>query len=105
VGFQDKGIGPIWLMAQKGWETFIYTKCTALSLRELCGLWCAGRSEIVGTSKVCFPPFDDDDPPLDYAVNVLHVERLEAIQIELDRDEDAFFCKWFYDHKPLVRSK
>jgi pre-mRNA-processing factor 8 len=36
---------------------------------------------------------------------VLDVEPLEAIQIELDPDEDASVYKWFYDHKPLVRSK
>ena len=36
-----------------------------------------------------FPPFDDEEPPLDYADNVLDVEPLEAIQIELDEDEDS----------------
>jgi len=55
--------------------------------------------------KSIFPPFDDDDPPLDYADNVLAVETLEAIQIELDPDENASACKWFYDQMPLVRSK
>ena len=35
-----------------------------------------------------FPPFDDEEPPLDYADNVLDVEPLEAIQIEMDEDED-----------------
>jgi len=55
--------------------------------------------------RMCFPPFDDEEPPLDDADNVLHVESLETIQIELDPDEDAPVCKWFYDHKPLVVSK
>jgi len=55
--------------------------------------------------RMRFPPFDDEEPPLDYADNVLDVEPLEAIQIELDPDEDASVCKWFYDHKPLVGSK
>ena len=32
VSLKDKGIGPIWLMAQKGWETLIYMKCTVLSV-------------------------------------------------------------------------
>jgi len=36
---------------------------------------------------------------------VLAVETLEAIQIELDPDENASACKWFYDQMPLVRSK
>ena len=55
--------------------------------------------------RMRFPPFDDEEPPLDYADNVLDVEPLEAIQIELDPDEDVSVCKWFYDHKPLVGSK
>ena len=55
--------------------------------------------------SMCFPPFDDEDPPLDYADNVLDVEPLETIQIELDPDEDASVCEWFYDHKPPVGSK
>ena len=28
-----------------------------------------------------FPPFDDEEPPLDYGDNVLDVEPLEAIQM------------------------
>lgn len=52
--------------------------------------------------RMRFPPFDDEEPPLDYADNVLDVEPLEAIQIELDGEEDGVVEKWFYDHKPLV---
>lgn len=55
--------------------------------------------------RMRFPPFDDEEPPLDYADNVLDVEPLEAIQIELDAEEDAAVAKWFYDHKPLVTTK
>lgn len=55
--------------------------------------------------RMRFPPFDDEEPPLDYADNVLDVEPLEAIQIELDAEEDAAIAKWFYDHKPLVGTK
>lgn len=54
--------------------------------------------------RMRFPPFDDEEPPLDYADNVLDVEPLEAIQIELDGEEDGVIEKWFYDHKPLVGS-
>ena len=42
---------------------------------------------------------------MDYADNVLDVEPLEAIQIELDDEEDAAIKKWFYDYNPLVDSK
>jgi pre-mRNA-processing factor 8 len=52
-----------------------------------------------------FPPFDDEEPPLDYADNILDVEPLEPIQMELNYDEDACVKEWIYDHKPLAKSK
>jgi pre-mRNA-processing factor 8 len=55
--------------------------------------------------RMRFPPFDDEEPPLDYADNILDVEPLEAIQIELDKDEDKEICEWFYDHRPLNNTK
>lgn len=55
--------------------------------------------------RMRFPPFDDEEPPLDYADNVLDVEPLEAIQIELDPEEDSAVANWFYEHKPLVGTK
>lgn len=55
--------------------------------------------------RMRFPPFDDEEPPLDYADNILDVEPLEAIQIDLDEDEDKEVFEWFYDHKPLTDSK
>jgi pre-mRNA-processing factor 8 len=51
--------------------------------------------------RMRFPPFDDEEPPLDYGDNLLDVEPLEAIQLELDEEEDAPIIDWFYDHKPL----
>lgn len=55
--------------------------------------------------RMRFPPFDDEEPPLDYADNVLDVEPLEAIQIELTKDDDGAIHDWFYEHKPLVGSE
>ena len=55
--------------------------------------------------RMRFPPFDDEEPPLDYADNILDVEPLEAIQLELDPEEDSPVYEWFYDHKPLIDSK
>ncbi|KAG2609650.1 hypothetical protein PVAP13_4KG063300 [Panicum virgatum] len=55
--------------------------------------------------RMRFPPFDDEEPPLDYADNLLDVEPLEAIQLELDSEEDAAVYEWFYDHKPLMKTK
>lgn len=52
-----------------------------------------------------FPPFDDEEPPLDYADNILDVDPLEAIQIDLDPEEDGPVAEWFYDHKPLADTK
>jgi pre-mRNA-processing factor 8 len=39
--------------------------------------------------RMRFPPFDDEEPPLDYADNVLDVEPLEPILMELDPEDDA----------------
>jgi pre-mRNA-processing factor 8 len=52
--------------------------------------------------RMRFPPFDDEEPPLDYADNILDVEPLEAVHMELDPEDDAAVYDWFYDHKPLL---
>lgn len=52
-----------------------------------------------------FPPFDDEEPPLDYADNLLDVDPLEPIHLDLDEEEDSAVYQWFYDHKPLVKTK
>ena len=41
-----------------------------------------------------FPPFDDEEPPLDYADNLLDIDPLESIQLELDEDEDSAVFDW-----------
>ena len=51
--------------------------------------------------RMRFPPFDDEEPPLDYADNLLDVEPLEAIAMDLDPVEDAAVADWLYDDKPL----
>ena len=52
--------------------------------------------------RMRFPPFDDEEPPLDYGENILHMEPMEPIQMELDENEDNSVFDWFYDHKPLI---
>lgn len=52
-----------------------------------------------------FPPFDDEEPPIDYGDNILDVDPLEAVQLELDEEEDSAIVDWFYDHMPLVDTK
>ncbi|CDJ52440.1 Mov34/MPN/PAD-1, related [Eimeria brunetti] len=51
--------------------------------------------------RMRFPPFDDEEPPLDYGENVLAVEPLDAIRMELDEEEDAPVAEWLYSSKPL----
>ena len=52
--------------------------------------------------RMRFPPFDDEEPPLDYGDNILDVEPPEAIQIDLSNEEDAAVIDWFYEHRPLA---
>ncbi len=55
--------------------------------------------------RMRFPPFDDEEPPLDYGDNLLDVEPLEAIRMDLDEQEDDAVIDWFYEHKPLRDTK
>jgi len=55
--------------------------------------------------RMRFPPFDDEEPPLDYGDNILSVEPLEPIQMDLDENEDNPVFDWFYDHQPLKYTK
>lgn len=55
--------------------------------------------------RMRFPPFDDEEPPLDYADNILDVEPLEPIVMDLDEEDDEAVCEWFYDHKALLGTK
>uniref|UniRef100_A0A8C9LIC4 Pre-mRNA-processing-splicing factor 8 n=1 Tax=Piliocolobus tephrosceles TaxID=591936 RepID=A0A8C9LIC4_9PRIM len=55
--------------------------------------------------RMRFPPFDDEEPPLDYADNILDIEPLECIRMKLDKDEDKSVIDWFYDSKPLLYDK
>jgi hypothetical protein len=39
-------------------------------------------------------PSPAQEPPLDYADNILDVEPLEAIEMELDEEEDSAVHEW-----------
>lgn len=53
--------------------------------------------------RVRFPPFDDDEPPINWSENIELTEPPQPIQMELDaEDEDKDVADWFYDHQPLV---
>ena len=55
--------------------------------------------------RMRFPPFDDEEPPLDYGDNILDVEPLEAVWMDLDEEDDLPVINWFYDPKPLLKTK
>ena len=55
--------------------------------------------------RMRFPPFDDEEPPLDYGDNILNAEPLDSIQLELDEEEDDQVYDFFYDHMPLKFTK
>lgn len=48
--------------------------------------------------RMRFPPFDDEEPPIDYGDNILIADPLEPIHMELDENEDNPVFDWFYDH-------
>ncbi|GAM23554.1 hypothetical protein SAMD00019534_067290 [Acytostelium subglobosum LB1] len=55
--------------------------------------------------RIKFPLFDDEEPPLDYAENILDEEVEYSIQMDLEEDDDAAVIDWFYDNKPLLNTK
>jgi len=51
--------------------------------------------------RMRFPPFDDEEPPMDYLENIDGVAAPEPIRMELDEDEDQPVIEWFYEDRPL----
>merc|ERR1712196_698092 len=61
--------------------------CEPIYIAQWGTMWIAMRREKRDRrhfKRMRFPPFDDEEPPLDYQDNLLDVEPLEAIQMELD---------------------
>lgn len=52
--------------------------------------------------RMRFPPFDDEEPPLDFGDNFLGVNPLDPINMQLDEEEDVAVAPWLYDAQPLV---
>lgn len=89
-----------------GWEALGRNRCvTLLASRSMWIMMRREKRDRRHFKRMRFPPFDDEEPPLDYADNILDVEPLEAIQLELDPEEDAPVLDWFYDHQPLRDSR
>ncbi|KCV67421.1 pre-mRNA-processing-splicing factor 8 [Fonticula alba] len=55
--------------------------------------------------RMRLPPFDDEEPPLDYGDNLIDVDPVAAVRLPLDDDEDHAISDWFYDHKPLLHTE
>jgi len=55
--------------------------------------------------RMRFPPFDDEEPPLDYSDHLLDVEPPDPIRMDLDEEDDRHVVDWFYDWKPLQDEK
>jgi pre-mRNA-processing factor 8 len=51
--------------------------------------------------RMRFPPFDDEEPPLDYVDHLLNVEPGEAVQLDLSDEQYELIRDWFYDPQPL----
>ena len=68
-------------------------------------MWVAMRREKSDRrhfKRMRFPPFDDEEPPLNWSENIEDVEPSEPIQLELDEEEDSAVHEWFYEHRPLL---
>ena len=52
--------------------------------------------------RMRFPPFDDEEPVLDYADHLLTVEPADAVQMDFEGDEYALIQDWFYETRPLA---
>lgn len=55
--------------------------------------------------RMRFPPFDDEEPPMNWSENIELAEPPDAIQLDLDEQEDGPVYEWFYDHRPLEDEK
>lgn len=53
--------------------------------------------------RMRFPPFDDDEPPIDWSENIEDVTPPEAIQLDTEENPDfEAIAEWLYDEKPLL---
>lgn len=52
--------------------------------------------------RMRFPPFDDEEPPLDWMENLEDVDAPEPIQLDLESDSQYALLDWLFDDKPLI---
>lgn len=71
-------------------------------------MWISMRKEKrdrIHFKRMRFPPFDDEEAPLEYGDNILEVEPSEPISMSLSSEDDAAVIEWIFDHRPLVDRK
>lgn len=77
-------------------------------IAQWASMWTAMRSEKaqrLNFKRRAQPCFDDEEPPINYGENILEEIPGEAIEQQLDEDEDDSIFDWFYDYKPLAKKK
>ena len=52
--------------------------------------------------RMKFPPFDDEEPFLDFSTQIPQTDTLQSIRMDLDPIEDQAVLEWLYDDKPLI---
>ena len=55
--------------------------------------------------RMRYPPFDDEEPPLDYEDNILPVAIPDPIRLELEAQTQEVIANWFYDTNPLAGTR
>lgn len=52
--------------------------------------------------RMRFPPFDDEEPPIDWMENLEDLPAPEAIQLDLENNSQFGLIDWLYDEKPFI---
>lgn len=52
--------------------------------------------------RMRFPPFDDEEPPIDWIENLEDLPAPEAIQLDSDQIPKFGLVEWLYDEKPFL---
>lgn len=52
--------------------------------------------------RIRLPPFDDEEPPLNWAENLEDLDPPESIQMKIDLGKFKTIEDWFYDDKPFI---
>lgn len=60
------------------------------------------KSDRKNFRRMKFPPFDDEEPFVDYLKQIPSIDSLQGIQLELDPMEDDAVIEWLYEDKPLI---